>query len=233
MNPYSPPAELEGRPDGLPAPPWSAARSAAAVLALAFVSLGLWLFEVVAVKGWGSLQWVHGFPWASLPVCLCVSVSTLIPVLRRARPSGGRVAVFLLAAAVISLVSFVITRDWFVASRWFPASSRGKSVLLSPILSVALTSVGLHALIRALLTRISAAGMFFFAAALVLVNVLSFLTILAFPALNGARDFVHAVKMGYPVFWVNVLLAASVELALRRTARGSGPPAGAGPVGEA
>ncbi|MFT3775722.1 MAG: hypothetical protein QM820_61025 [Minicystis sp.] len=89
-------------------------------------------------------------------------------------------------------------------------------------LSIVLTAVGLHVLTRVLLVRTSAWLVPLVIVSILLVNALSFATIQVFPAVNGSRDFIHAVKMGYPTFWVNVLVAGAVELGLRIAERPSG-----------
>jgi hypothetical protein len=48
--------------------------------------------------------------------------------------------------------------------------------------------------------------------ALFLVLPLSVATITAFPALNGATDEIHAVKMGYPVLWTALLVPLALRL---------------------
>lgn len=194
--------------------------AALAVLFLSSLSLGCWLLEVIVVKGWEGLNWLRGFPLAACPVCVCVSLSILIPVLREARPSARRAAAFIILATALSLTSFVITMNWFLTMRWPGVHTSLAGIIISPILSVFLSAVGLHLLTRALLFKISHLNIALIAVALLLVNALSFVTIQVIPSMHGHKDFIHAIKMGYPTFWVNILLAASTELALRLTARG-------------
>lgn len=66
-----------------------------------------------------------------------------------------------------------------------------------------------------LLGPVSRCTALYAAAAFVLAVPASLMTIHLLPALNGARDYIHAVKMGYPAFWTVVLLSGAVALGRR------------------
>jgi len=54
-----------------------------------------------------------------------------------------------------------------------------------------------------------------FLLAIALVMPMGLLTIHLLPALNGATDYAHVIKMGYPVFWTNVLMGLAAGLGTR------------------
>ena len=54
--------------------------------------------------------------------------------------------------------------------------------------------------------------------ALILVLPLSFATIRLLPALNGSTDEIHAIKMGYPVFWTALLVPSALWLGKKKSA---------------
>jgi len=37
-----------------------------------------------------------------------------------------------------------------------------------------------------------------------------------FPAVNGSTDQIHAIKMGYPVFWTALLIPVAMGLGRKR-----------------
>jgi hypothetical protein len=45
---------------------------------------------------------------------------------------------------------------------------------------------------------------------------LSYATIQIFPALNGDKDTLHSIKMGYPVFWTAVLVPMALFLGRKK-----------------
>jgi hypothetical protein len=63
----------------------------------------------------------------------------------------------------------------------------------------------------------------YLAVVLVLVLPLSFATIQILPALNSSTDQIHAIKMGYPVFWTALLLPVGLRLGRRAVAKASVP----------
>lgn len=226
---YAPPSD-GGAGAGDAAPGERKVRSpapVATVLGLGLFSFACWLCEIVLVRGWEGLRWLHGFPLAAYPVCLCVSLAVLVTAAWRRRVTLARGATFVVAATLISLLAFTIARDWFLRSRWIAFSGpSAMDVVLSPLLSIALTAAGFHLLVRLLLGKISRLYALLVVAALALTEGASFVTILAIPAVNGSRDGIHSVKMGYPTFWVTVLLAAATALGLWLVDRGASAPAG-------
>ena len=100
---------------------------------------------------------------------------------------------------------------------------------LSPVTSVLLTALGIHVAIRVLVTRISHWSIALVAAAMISVWPLSVVSARVFPP-HGYTDEIHAVKAGYPTFWVVLLIAVALRLSMR--VRSNSPDAAAvrGPV---
>jgi hypothetical protein len=201
---------------------------AAVVVALGLVAFGLWLWEVLKVKGWPGLAWLNGYPYAAIGVVALVAVAILVVVGDRRTPAR-RFAAFLACATSIGLGCFELARESIFAlySRDHLAilnagslASRIGTVAAIAALPVAavLAAVGIWAAVRFFLRRLTAWTILFLVVALGLVVPASMLTVRVFPALYGYTDHVHAVKMGYPVFWVVVLVAAAVALGSRFSA---------------
>lgn len=211
-----------------PPPRFRAVYAAAGVLFLGVVSNVLWLVEVMTIKGWEGLAWLDGFPLAALPVCLCASAAALIPVLRRTRVGAPRAALFLAGATVASLTAFSVARIWFHAmnARFVPPPWWG--LVLPPTFAVLTASGGFTLAARLLLAgnpRARVSGLFpaLVALAVTGTNAVAYLTIQLLPAVNGDRDYIHCVKMGYPCFWVSVLLGSAMAASLRAPPRPTPP----------
>ena len=84
------------------------------------------------------------------------------------------------------------------------------------VLGAALVPVVLPLARRRWLVPTSYLAMPYLALALLLVLPLSFATIHVVPALNGSSDEIHAIKMGYPVFWTALLVPAALRLGKKR-----------------
>jgi hypothetical protein len=195
-----------------------------AVLGLASAALALWLYEVLAVRGWAGLRWLSGFPRAGIAASLLVSLGILVVVLdRRRMPPAGRALAFLVASTTVCLAAFALARAGVYAL--FapghlppgPGGAPGREALGLALLALVGAATGLWASVHALLRPITRWAVAYLAVAIVLVLPASLGTIHIVPGINGSEDFVHAVKMGYPVFWTVVLVAAAVAVAVKRT----------------
>jgi hypothetical protein len=184
-------------------------------LAGAFAAWGLWLAEVRWVKGWAGLAWLSGFNWSALPACALIVVMASYFVTAHARWPDR--AMFLGVAWVIAVSAFAMAR--WAAFEMFSGGFPGREVpgpgfvllIAGLIVPVGFTIAGkrwlgpLHYWTGTLV-----------AIGLLLVLPLSFATIKVFPALNGSTDQIHAIKMGYPVFWTAVLIPVAMGLGRKR-----------------
>jgi hypothetical protein len=192
-------------------PKWSRpAARIAIVLAGASAACGLWLGEVCWVKGWRGLAWLAGFQWSSLPICIVI-VSLCLLV---GGPASWRNRMkFLTAGSAVALMSFLLERyvAFEVFSGWPPLGLDARLVL-GFLFGAATVPVTFPLLCKWWLSTVSWLASVFLAIALVLVLPLSFVTVLVLPAFNGSTDPIHAIKMGYPVFWTALLVPVALRL---------------------
>jgi len=198
-----------------------------AIVALGLLAAGLWLAEVLRVKGWEGLRWLGGYPWAAVPTCLFVALAALIAARGEAVRPAFRHAGFVIAVWATSWVSFEVSRVGLIALHtpslvdFVSVTLWMKLALLDPLIrlvcAVALAVMGIYLGVRFLLRPISRWTILYLAVALLLVVPACLLTIRVVPAVNGATDYLHAVTMGYPTFWTVVLVAAAVALGRRVT----------------
>ena len=201
----------------------------ASIVALGALSTAAWLGEVVLVKGRVGLAWLDGYPYASFVAIACVVLSVVLPVRASRQIEPGRIVAFFVLAGLLSLVSFVMSRAAIYdlhsrASALLDGATslrvpRDAAVLVGAAI---VTAVGFTAAGRVLLAPVSWWLSAVFLAALALVLPVSILTIHVVPSFNGHTDYFQVVKMGYPVFWTNVLMG----LASWSCWRGARPPQG-------
>jgi hypothetical protein len=77
---------------------------AAAVVVLGLVAFGLWLGEMVWVKGWPGLAWLNGYPYAAVGVAALVAFGILVAL--GDLPSPVRTAEFIACTTSIGLGCF-------------------------------------------------------------------------------------------------------------------------------
>lgn len=198
-------------------------------MSFGLVSLALWRCEVELIKGWAGLNWLHGYPWAAIPVCALVAASVLIAVLAAAPPPareairsrgvGRTCATFVAFATGNAWLSFEIARRWLETSRAWLMFSPPPFVarigwLLPAVGSIALCAVGFFLAIDRLLLRLRPRCIALFAVALILVMPASWLLLQLLPA-HGYTDEIHAIKAGYPTLWTNLLMGGAAVVAAR------------------
>jgi hypothetical protein len=177
----------------------------------AFAAWGLWLAEIYWNKNWAGLSWVSGFNWSSIPICAMIaSVSSFvavspIPSTRRFKFIGLSFALMLAAFTLARWAIFNLFSGGYVDWGLIPAG-------MALVTAWASVSIGLTVAANRLLVQLHPLTCILTAFALVLVLPLAFATIAIFPALNGSRDYIHAIKMGYPVFWTALLVPFTLHL---------------------
>lgn len=173
----------------------------------ALIAWSMWWTEIWWVKGWNSLAWLSGYNWSAIPICLCIAAVSSI-ALGRAIPPMQRLR-FVAIAALLMWAAFDIGRAalFEVGTAW---TTRSGLLFDTWLASLLLADVGVafalffcaHKLIAPLRPW---TGLLLLLA-LSAVAPLSAVTIHLIPALRGQTDAVHAVKMGYPVFWTALLV---------------------------
>jgi hypothetical protein len=183
----------------------------------AFVAWGLWLGEVCWVKGWAGLAWLDGFNWSSLPICAVIVVTSSYCVSPDA--GWGKRIKFVVFGFVLATNAFVaghwaMMEPWIV---WYSYPPEPIYIPLVVLVAAALAvSVGLTAAAIRWLAPLHIWTMVAVIISLALVLPLSFATISVVPALNGATNEIHAIKMGYPVLWTVFLVPLALRLGRKR-----------------
>ncbi len=180
----------------------------AGLLALAALASGAWLAQVLWGVGWAGLAWlelIHGPE--TLPSCLFIAAAVAVGQRSRwaGRPWQGLLFVALLTGlgfGVYQLISPTIASLAHPTWAIFLEPAELRLVLARSAALVALAGLGFSAATWGLLRWLAGPqrrlGALAFALTLLLVAPCTALLGMVFPALNGAHDFVHAVKMGYP-----------------------------------
>ncbi len=179
--------------------------------------MAVWRVEVEWIKGWAGLGWLHGYPWAAVPVCVLVAGSILVAVASMVPVRVVSSGVFLAVVCGVAWVSFEMARRWlYVDQEWLLPPARSLALwrwALSPLLSLALSAVGVHLAISRLLVRLRPWSFVLFVAAELLVLPMSWLSVQIIPA-HGYRDGIHAIKAGHPMLWTTILMAGAAALAV-------------------
>jgi hypothetical protein len=207
-----------------------------AALGLCIVGLGAiswmaWFGEVTLLIGWDGLRWLAVYPKAAFVGVACAAISVLLPARAERRLGVRRAGLFFLVASFIALVSFHLARSSIYAlhSRsaafMILAGERSMARLfiakhVARLAASAVLTAGGFALAMGIVRRHAGWRMAqVFLLALLLVMPMGALTIRVFPTSQGYTDYIHVVKMGYPLFWTTVLMGVASWIGARRSGR--------------
>jgi hypothetical protein len=191
------------------------------VIAAAFAAWSLWLADVLWIKGWSGLAWLSGFNWSSLPAC-AVIVTASSYFLEPTAAWRNRQK-FVACAFLLTIGSFVIARSalfQLFGPTNLPAQ-RDPSLAARLLVSGLAPAIGLALFADWWLVRLRRWTGALVALSLVAAIGLAFATIKLFPAVNGSTDAIHAIKMGYPIFWCGVLVPVALRFGRKAPATSS------------
>jgi hypothetical protein len=177
------------------------------VLAGAVAAWSMWWTEIWWIKGWNSMAWLSGYNWSAIPICVCIAAVSSIALVR-SMPLLRRLY-FVGIASLLMWAAFDIGRAalFELGHSWLPRAGGLMDSWLATLLLADLgVAFALFFCANKLLVPLRPwTGLLLFLA-LSAVAPLSVATIQLIPAVRGQTDAVHAVKMGYPVFWTALLV---------------------------
>ena len=183
----------------------------------AALAWGLWIAEVVWITGWAGLAWTSSYDWSCIPISLVI-MATSGHFVAPAAP-WRRQFLFVIVGSVLAVAAFQLSKSSLV--ELFSETMFGAGALAPMLLALAvaiLFPLGLAVAAHSTLIPVHLWTAPLLGLGLVLVGPLSLATIKLLPALNGATDALHAIKMGYPVFWTALVVPIALRLGVKRTA---------------
>jgi len=187
-------------------------KSALWVFVLSVMAWGIWLYEIVDVIGWPGLRWLSQNMYSPYLITLLSAVAYSIPFWSTQKISKAKVIVSVFLLYSIATVCFEAGRFFCyllycrVCAFSFPVLILllVMAFCLFPLLGIVFWWVTNKYLVPCRKRNILLIAIF---ASLMLP--LSLLTIRIQPGIILGSDWVDAVKMGYPAFWIINLLGAS------------------------
>jgi hypothetical protein len=197
-----------------------------AVAAAALLAFSFWRAEIVWMKGgWYRLEWLEGFNWAAIPICVLIAGVCALYV--KPTYDEPRRLSFVLWASGMFLVAFAISRQEIFDS--FSVWPFGSAIWLvyAPWLGIILCAVivsgGLAWLTNRFLAPVHDWISVGLVGALILILPISCATIGIAPEFPGPGidPFTESIKRGHPAFWTALLIPLVLQLGVRDAARHS------------
>jgi len=196
--------------------------SIAIIIIAAIFNISFWLFEIVVIKKWASLNWLKPPLYAPYAIALLTTIAYLAPIQLHYRASRfnwlkavGGLYFFSLAEfyAGKQLCYALYSRYWIITKIDLAIGCIAIGLLFTGL------AVACYFSSRQLKRGISYKPIFANATLFFCVIPLSLLSVKLIPGYGAGSGWIDAVKMGYPAFWITILLGVAALRTIRLQAR--------------
>lgn len=184
------------------------------IFVFSILGLGLWLYDIVEIKTWFGLNWLSEPLYSPFLAALFSVLAFMTPFFVNKQLTIKKALVSIIILYTINIICFQIGKQlcFEMYSRFFWFSETTSTTLLIPIKGVFLfifLGFAYWLTTYKLIKENKKINIVFIMALLLLAIPLSLLTIQINPGFGSGTGWVDSVKMGYPIFWVSMLLGFS------------------------
>lgn len=183
------------------------------ILLLAILAQALWLYEIVVRIGWANLAWLRKDLISPLGVCFCAATAYLLPFVVKYKQIDGKVILTWLSFICVNIAVFYIGEAVLknLFSPLIALLSFGKSLKMRffGLLAVSIFAFGYYIITHKLIFNVRKQQLALFPLSVFLMFVLGSISVFLIPGFGNGESIVDAVKMGYPQFWICLLLGVT------------------------
>lgn len=196
--------------------------SIAIILIAAILNISFWLFEIVVIKKWASLNWLKSPLYAPYAIVLLTTIAHLAPMQLHYRASRINWFISVSGLYLFSLAEFyagkqlcyaLYSRYWIITKIDLAIGCTAIGLLFGGLAAACLVSA------KQLHRDTNYKSVLANAVLLTCVIPLSLLSIKLIPGYGAGSGWIDAVKMGYPAFWITILLGVAALRTIRLQAR--------------
>lgn len=174
---------------------------------LATTGTALWLIEIINFKGWYSLNWLNETLYSPYLIILVSVFAFIVPFITTNQLSIKKITRPVILLYLVSLISYQSGKH--LCYTLYAFGDWTDNLLL--LGTMALIPFLLHALVywyvtHRIIKTSTPSKAVYFVMFNILVVPLSMISILINSGFGSGTDWVDAVKMGYPVFWMTLML---------------------------
>lgn len=189
------------------------------IVIMALQANAIWLYEIAVVMGWHSLSWLYRPLYSPLIISLFPAVAYLVgmsvlslPVQNKARRAGFAALLYL-----VNILFYFVGKQYCYMSFgrfgwWWLSLPFG--VLIGLVIFL-LLGASYYLVTKQFFAIGDRKVILIISAVCFMVVPASLVTFILIPGLGGPGSFVDGVKMGYPVFWITLLLGICGTLTRR------------------
>ncbi len=193
-------------------------RASIGVLLLAFLAEALWLYEIQVHIGWVGLNWLRRDLWSPIGIAFCAATAYLLPFLIKYRQINGKVVLTWLSFVCLNITVFyfgeAVLKRLFSPMIQFLTFGQSLKMRFFGLVAIGLFSFGYYQITDKLILEVRKQQLAMFILAAFFMFVWGNITIFLLPGFGTGHSLVDAVKMGYPQFWICILMGLSGILTL-------------------
>ena len=190
------------------------------IVLLAVLCEAVWLYEIVVNIGWSGLNWLKKDLFSPYVICFLTATAYLLPFWLKYKVIDVKVILTLLTLFSINAAAYLCT-DSILKIMSLPVSvsmTEGEmtKIRLVRMLVFLIFSFGHYFVTDKLVTEVDKRLTALFMLNSVLMFVLGIITAFFIRGFGNGYSLADAVKMGYPQFWICILMGLSGVFAVVR-----------------
>lgn len=178
------------------------------ILGLAIFALLIWLLEVTVFIGWAELDWLFQFHYSIFFIGALTIGAYLLPFYNTGRfPtqrlfSAGLELYFAILAAYFLEKALLLT----LYNGFYGLFNNQNWLFVMQGITLVITALSFYLVTQRWLTPLRWQQALVVGGCILLPIPLSLLTLQFLPSFDGNHTFIDAVKMGYPFFWIVIMM---------------------------
>ncbi len=188
------------------------------IFLLAVLAEALWLYEIVVRVGWVGIEWLKQELYSVLGISICAATTYVLPFIVKYKLINGKVILTWLTFICLNIAVFyfgeTVLRKLFSPLIALLSFGESLKIRLFGLFAVGIFAFGYYQITDKLILKVRKQQVILFLLAVVLMFVLGNMTVFVIRGFGQGSSLVDAVKMGYPQFWICILLGLSSILTI-------------------
>lgn len=189
------------------------------IFLLAILAEVLWLYEIVVRIGWVGIEWLKQELYSVWGICLCAATAYILPLIIKYKLIDGKVILTWLSLICLNIAVFyfgeTVLRKLFSPLIALLSFGESLKIRLFGLFAVSVFAFGYYQITDKLILKVRKQQVILFLLSVVLMFILGNMTVFVIRGFGQGSSLVDAVKMGYPQFWICILLGLSSILTIK------------------
>lgn len=194
------------------------------VLLLALLAYVLWFLEIHYAVGWEGSAWLSYSHYSVFVIAALVVLAYLLPIRLMLHQPLSRLAKAATELYFVALAAYFLEKLILITlfTQFYGFLDRNWLLLLQ-VLVIAMTVMSFYFITQRWLERLRWEQIVVFAIAMLLPYPLSLYSVQYLFNFSESEGFTDAIKMGYPFFWITLLMGIAGILATRHFKKATPP----------